>query len=220
MSQNCRYPATRRRATFDPMNTDTISLGLEIKNQRTVLALTQDDLAKMAEINIRTIQRAEKGVKIGAYTLRKILETLGLDVPATLKKFNHLSQSTEEASLTRPDRAFNPDRWFAEFQLRKAKLALWRLDIEEEAQELKAKKNARESDWAWIEFAERLEELDWARYFYLEECAELAKEEDAIHAFDWQAWQTEKEMELLEKEREEEEFERQEKCCESMDSLP
>lgn len=189
------------------MNTNTTELGIEIKNRRTALSLTQDDLARSSRINIRTIQRAEKGIKIGSFTLRRILEALNLDVLSTLKRFRIEEKAKSENNATLAPKEFNPDRWMAEFQLRKAKHTLWGVEIKEEIEQIIVQSGQLDNDMPTELMDARLEELYCASEVHSEEANELANEEDAIHSFDWDSWEFQKEMQALEKEREAEERE-------------
>lgn len=188
------------------MKTNTTKLGIEIKSQRIALSLTQNDLAESSTINIRTIQRAEKGIKIGRFTLRKILDALNLDVLSTLQRIRNEENEPQNPANPAP-REFNPDRWMAEFQLRKAKHTLWGIEIREERDQIMARRSEFDTDMPIEVMEARLEELYCAGEVHSEEAEELANEEDAIHSFDWNSWKLQKEMEALEKERESEERE-------------
>lgn len=191
--------------TIGHMKTNTIDLGIEIKNRRTDLCLTQDDLAQSSGIHIRTIQRAEKGTKIGAFTLRRILESLNLDVLSTLKKFHIEENEESQKNSTSKPKEFNPDRWLGEFQLRKAKHKLWGIEILEETAEITAQRGQADNNAPIEELDARLQELDCAYCVYQDQGEELSNEEDAIDSFDWETWEMQKEMEAWAREREEEE---------------
>ncbi len=184
-----------------------IELANEIKIQRASLCFTQEELAQLSKVNIRTIQRAEKGIKIGPYTLRCMLGALNLDVLATIKKFEIKEIQAPEFDSITEIKEFNPDRWFAEFQIRKAKHKLWGIDIHEKSKRLKIQKEHDENDVPFDMLDAELEELDCAYIFYEQEGEELINEEAAIDSFDWESWEMQKEIEALAKEQDEEEQE-------------
>lgn len=64
-------------------------IGEVIKERRNLLSLTQEDLAAMAGVALRTIKAIEVGKGNPALeTLQKIGEVLGMEVRLEVRKFN------------------------------------------------------------------------------------------------------------------------------------
>src|SRR5210317_848730 len=68
---------------------ETIELGLRIAELRKQKGITQEELAAKASINVRTIQRIEKGeVDPRSYTLQEIARALEVDPERLLESRN------------------------------------------------------------------------------------------------------------------------------------
>ncbi len=77
--------------TFDysePNKLNHMSVSHKIKSQRENLKLSQDDLAKLSSVSLRTIQRIESGeTEPQGNTIRKVYKVLNLDIDTPNDKF-------------------------------------------------------------------------------------------------------------------------------------
>lgn len=64
----------------------------KLVEQREKLNLTQEELAKISGISIRTIQRIESGIDPKGYTLKALAKALDIDEANLLKADNHLTK--------------------------------------------------------------------------------------------------------------------------------
>lgn len=71
-----------------------MEIGPIIKDRRTRLKLTQQDLAEFAEIGIATVKDIERGKgNPSLQTLQKILNVLGLEMSFKIKKFEYVNEN-------------------------------------------------------------------------------------------------------------------------------
>lgn len=62
-------------------------IGLQLKQRRNTLNITQPDLAELAQINLNTIYRIERGqANPTLNTLIKIADVLGLELKVDIKR--------------------------------------------------------------------------------------------------------------------------------------
>lgn len=73
-----------------PMNTNEV-----IKRRRGILKITQQDLAELSGVSLRTIKEIESGKANPSFnTLSKIVDILGMEITLTVKdKINEASRS-------------------------------------------------------------------------------------------------------------------------------
>ena len=64
----------------------------KLVEQREKLNLTQEELAKISGISIRTIQRIESGIDPKGYTLKALAKALDIDEANLLKADNHITK--------------------------------------------------------------------------------------------------------------------------------
>ena len=68
------------------MNTKNY-IGEQIKKRRKFLKLTQDDLAEISDISVRSLKAVEKGEgNPGLRQLIKLLDTLGLEIKVGIRQ--------------------------------------------------------------------------------------------------------------------------------------
>jgi y4mF family transcriptional regulator len=66
-----------------------MKFGITIKERRAVLGLTQQDLAEMSGVGLRTIKNIEGGKgNPSINTLTRIAEVLGMELQIVIKKIN------------------------------------------------------------------------------------------------------------------------------------